>query len=44
MAAMPKLGQIGKEFGEQQKAKIKAQAEAANPAPTPAASTPEVAK
>ena len=42
MAAMPKMGQIGKEFSEQQKAKIKAQAEAkqtTTPAPAPAAET-----
>lgn len=32
--AMPKVGQLGKAFSEQQKAKIKAQAEAANPAAT----------
>ena len=36
MAAMPKMGQIGKEFGEQQKAKIQARADAAKGAAAPA--------
>ncbi len=35
MGAMPKMGQIGKEFAEQQKAKIKAQAEKASASGTP---------
>lgn len=43
MAAMPKIGQIGKEFGEQQKAKMKAQADQ-KATSAPAASAPEAGK
>lgn len=39
MSAMPKLGQIGKEFGEQQKARIQPQAEAAKPSAGPTVPT-----
>jgi hypothetical protein len=44
MAVMPKIGQMGKEFGDQQKAKIKAQAEQAAGAAAPATPAPEAGK
>jgi hypothetical protein len=44
MAVMPKIGQMGKAFGEQQKAKIKAQTEQSSATAAPAAAAPEAGK